>query len=255
MSYSVSRSPSANRVMVVQQTPHSCLPASIVDGLGDIVGWTAVERRAAQWDLIRALGGLRGQGSTLDRGASAVHSLWGASLLIEVGTAPLSEVVGRAALGAATVIGLAPLHPGAAEGHAVRLETGEGSLPQRSGDAFLDAVLQQSDEKLADMARFAVRLFDPWPGIGSTDSSVPDLRPRYEAAGGQALIISRKPSALARSDPPVLGQRGPLRDRALGLRGGSEGAVAGGAVGQTRSARADRWIGAGRVRFKCEWTG
>ncbi|MBX3246518.1 MAG: hypothetical protein KF901_04985 [Myxococcales bacterium] len=161
--------------------------------MGDIVGWNAVERRRAQWDLIRALDGLRDRGTTLDRGARAVHKLWGASLLIEVGNAPLSEVVGRAALGAATVIGLAAAHPGAEEGHAVRLETGEGSLPQRSGDPFLDAVLRQSDEKLADMARFSVRLFDPWPGIGPTDSSVPNLRPRYDAAGAQALIINRKP--------------------------------------------------------------
>lgn len=174
---------------VPQMTPHACLASSVVDGIGDIFGWEPQRRYLHQRRLVGALGGLRFRGTTMQRAATVVRDIY-PGLNVEHGRVPLGTLVGFAVQGAAVSIGLAPLDDRMQEGHAVRLEAGEGLLPGQYDDPFVASIMSRANEDLADAADFDVWLFDPCPGVGTIRSSILRLRNRHQAAGGEALVVT-----------------------------------------------------------------
>lgn len=184
---SVNRVPTGHRVPALQQTAHACVAAAIADAVGELIGLSYNETLGLQWDLIHLLGGLRTGGARLELAAAAIARLV-PSLGVAVRALPLDEAVAAASTGAGVVVGLA--NPGGGEGHAVRIEAGEGVLAFDAGDEWINEYLARDRTAISD--HFECYVFDPWPeGKVLYSTAIAGLRPRYERFGGRVLIITR----------------------------------------------------------------
>lgn len=182
------------RLRALQRTRHACAAAAAVDAIADFTNWKLPEQVVAQLLLIRRLGGLRSQGTTLVRVANAVQRQFGYAVSPSIQQADFMDAVRLASSGRGVVIGLAP-PTGNGEGHAVRLRAGDvpnlgpfdGLPPDIRNRIFPPEVFDSMGK---------VQIFDPWPGQGRLSDVVQygSLRRRFERAGQQVLVISPLPT-------------------------------------------------------------
>jgi hypothetical protein len=182
MSYSATVVDNRPRVGALQQTRNACSAAATADAMGDLVGWDGATRLRAQQLLIRALG-LTARPTTLAATAKAAGRLFGRQCTFHVVRADFDHVVSSTHLG--IVIGLASQHTGQ-PGHAYHLIGGSFPLRDTSMPEFLRARQRALDDILEH-----ITVWDPWDG-SVQQARYADVRQRYEAAGGLALLAQRK---------------------------------------------------------------
>jgi hypothetical protein len=135
------------------------------------------------------LGGLKHQGTTFEAGIAALNQLYGSQIEGRtVNDAPIDELIVWANRRVGVVVRLSN-GPGV-EGHAVRLDAGDGMTRPETDDELFLSIMRASDREMADLFEHQVWVFDPDPRSPMLSRlAVQSLRDRYVFGGSRAAIV------------------------------------------------------------------